>query len=146
MTGQVPNDSVHTQVWDKIYSIINTIPDPGGKSKWIYSAFPEKLIDREDAYPLVVISPISVEYDPLTFKNLKEGPLRVTIDIYSRRADELDNLADQITNKMEDSDEAFTVSGISAMSLTSSNYAHFDRETLRIHNKTLVYEFNYGWF
>lgn len=145
--GYIPNSSVYTQMWNKVYDIINTnVTDPGGKSKWIYTAFPEKRIDDEGAYPLVVITPIDLTYDPLTFVDLKEGPLRVTIDVYSRSAEELDTIVEDIANAMDDSDAAFTMSGVTAISLTGSLYSQHSREKLRVHNRTLEYEFNYGWF
>lgn len=142
----IPNSAVHTQLWKKIYTLIATISDPSSKTKWVYGAFPELKIDKPADYPLIVVSPVEITYNPETFTNVKSGPARVTIDLYSTNSSELDTLTDSIVNKMEDNDSAFTISGVSGIRLTGNSYTEYPRSTFRVHNKTFTYEFDYWWF
>ena len=144
--ASIPNASVHTQAWNKVYSVIGTVSDPGGKSKFIYSAFPDEQVEDKNSYPLIVISPVSIKYDPVTFINVKKGPLSVDIDIYSTSASQLDTLSDSITNAMEDGDAGFTASGITGIRITGVSFNEASRNALRIHNKTISYDFDYGWY
>jgi len=141
----ITDEKVFSQAWHKIFETIKTISDPGGKSKWVFSSFPEKKIDEPEAYPLIVIPLIDVSYDPLTFTAMKRGPLTVTIDVYSTSSSQLDTISDSIVDKMETSEDAFMASGITVMRLVGTDYDHFTRNSMRIHNKTLTYEFDYGW-
>jgi len=146
LTAIIRETNVFTDTFLALLGKLSSISDPSGKSKWIYSAFPEKTIDKPSDYPLIVITPTDVSYDPLTFKNLKRGPLRLSIDIYSTKARELDDISDQILNKLESEEENLLTSGISVMRLIGTSYGQFPRGDFRIHNKTLNYEFDFGWY
>jgi hypothetical protein len=146
MSATIRETNVFTDAWNTIFTKLNTLTDPDGKSKWIYSAFPEKSVDKRSDYPIIVINPIDVSYSPLTLSNIKEGPLKVTIEVYSNKASELDTICDQIIDKFESSEKNFVASGIAIMKLANTSYGQYSRDNLRIHNKTIVYEFDYEWF
>ena len=146
MTSVARDTNVFTDAWNAIYGKLSSISDPGGKSKWIYSAFPESEIDKKQAYPLIVISPIEVSADRVTFNGVKSGPLRVIIDIYSTKASELDSLSDQVTETLINNEKNLVVSGVYGLRLVSSAYSNYSRNALRIHNKSLNYEFTYVWY
>lgn len=143
--GKINKTAVCTQSWDKIFTVLNTISDPAGKTKWLYSAFPMELIDDKGSYPLIVIEPIDTAYSPKTFTNIKSGPLRVVLEVYSTKSQELDTVTDLVADKMEESETSFLASGISVMTQVSNSYGHYMRGKLRIHNKTMVYTFDYWW-
>ena len=142
----IQNSAAYSQAWHKFFATITTLTDPGGKTKWVYATFPNKKISDKQDYPLVVISPVEIEYEPLTFKNLKRGSLSVTIIVYSTSASQLDTLSDQIAEKMEDNDSEFTMSGITAIRMTNSSNDYPPRDKFGVHNKAFTYEFDYGWF
>ena len=146
MTATIRETNVFSDTYLMLYGKISAITDPGGKSRFVFSAFPEKLIDKENAYPLIVLNSADVTYNPLTFKNLKRGPLRLAIEIYSTSASQLDSLCNSVTTKMESEEGNFQISGISVMRLTSSTPNQFTRGNFRVHNKILVYEFDFGWY
>lgn len=147
MTSAIRDANIFSDAWKVFFAKVNSVSDPNGKSKWVYGAFPEKAIQNTSSYPLIVVSPVEPSYDPLTFRNVKRGPLRVSVDVYSTRVEELDTVSDSITNTFEtnENDGSFGLSGVHSMSLISSPYSFFSRDSLRIHNRTLVYEFDYGW-
>jgi len=146
MTATIREANVFSDMFILLYSKISTITDPGSKNKWVYGAFPEKLIDNKAAYPLIVITSADVSYAPLTLKNLKRGPVRFGVDVYSTSAEQLDSVSSSVANKMESEEGNFQASGISVIRLTSSVPEQFSREKFRIHNRSFNYEFDFGWF
>ena len=118
----------------------------GNQSKWIFASFPEKLIDAKDAYPFIVIMPPEVSYNPLTLGGIKRGPARISFEIYSTNAENTDKIASDLVNIMETQETNFQVSGIVTMRLLNTTNGHFMRGNFRVHNKTINYEFDFGWY
>ena len=118
----------------------------GNQSKWIWAGFPEKLVDKQDAYPMLVIMPPDVSYSPLTFKDIKRGPARITFEIYSIKVEDTDKIASDVVKIMEAQESDFHISGISTMRMTGSSYTYYPRDNFRVHNKTINYEFDFGWY
>ena len=146
MTATIRETNVFTDLFLCINGKLSTITDPTGKSKWVYSAFPEGIIDKKESYPLITITSADVSYTPLTFRNLKRGPIRYEIDVYSTKAEELDYVSSSVVSKMESEEDNFSISGVSVMRLINTIYSHFERDGLRVHNKKIYYEFDFGWF
>ena len=145
-TATIRESNVFTDTFLCLYSKINTISDPRGRSKWIYSSYPDIKNESEVDYPIIVVGHSDVTADPLTFKNVKDGPIRISIDVYSTSAQQTDSLSDSIAATMESNESNFFTSGIHIMRLVSTSYGYFPRGTLRIHNKTLNYQFNFKWY
>ena len=143
--ADITTSGIFSTAWMRIYTTVDTVTDPDGKSKWIYSAFPIKLIDNESAYPLVVINPVDTSLDPLTFTDLKEGPMDVSIEVYTTSAKEIDSISDDIVKAMQTKETDMLTSGIHTMRLAGTSYNHFMRNKSRIHNKVLRYQFDYTW-
>ncbi len=146
MTATIRETNVFTDLFLCIFGKLNTITDPVGKSKWVYSAFPEAIIDKEESYPLITITSADVSYTPLTFRNLKRGPVRYEIDVYTTVAKQLDSVSSSVAAKMESEEGNFAISGVTVMRLINTIYSHFERNGLRVHNKKMYYEFDFGWF
>jgi hypothetical protein len=143
---QISNNNAFSQAWLKIKSVLSSVSDPKGKTKFLYTAFPILLIDKRESYPLITIEPVQISHSALTFTNLKEGPLQAIIEVYASNNVDLDSVSDDVAKTMHAADASFTLSGITNMALVNSSYAHYPREKLHIHNRTFVYEFKYGWF
>ena len=111
-----------------------------------FSAFPEGDVDNKADYPFVVITPADVTYSPLTFIDIKRGPVRFAVDVYSTGSKQLDDLSGDFVEKMESSESDFYISGVVAMRLVSTSYGQFSRGGLRVHNKSFHYEFDFGWY
>lgn len=146
MTATIREANVFTDLHLCIYGKISAISDPVGKSKWIYSTFPEKSVDKKGSYPLIVIHPADVSYDPLTFTDLKRGPVNFAIEVYTISAERLDSISSSILDKMESEEDNFLASGVSVMRLVGTSYVHYERDGFRVHNKTINYAFDFGWF
>lgn len=145
MTATIRKNHVFTDTYTCVLGKLNSISDPANKSKFIYSAFPRIKIEKESDYPLIVIQSPDVANSPLTFR-IKRGPIRFTFDVFSISAEEMDDLASQIVDKMETNEDNFLVSGIQVMRFTGTSYNQYPREDFRVHNKTLNYEFEFGWY
>lgn len=147
MSTAIRETNATSDTWNTIFAKINTISGLGS-GKHVWSAFPEERVKDQSAYPLIVIEPVEFSYDPLTLKDIKRGPVRVSIDVYSTSANENDSVSDSVLDNMEtnENDGSFSISGIHSMSLISSPYSQFSRGKLRIHNRTFNYEFDFGWF
>lgn len=146
MTATIRETNVFSDTFLALYGKLSTITDPIGKTKFIYHAFPDAIIDKIESYPLIVITSAETSYTPLTFKNLKRGPLRIVIDVYSTKADEMESLSNNVLDKLETSENDLQTSGIVTMRLINTTYGQFPRESFRIHNKSFNYEFDYGWY
>ena len=148
MTAVIRETNVFSDLFKNIYSKISTISDPGGKSKWIFSSFPESKIKNKAAYPMLVIAPAEVSFDPLTFKTIKRGPVTITIDVYTVNAAQIDTISDSVANTMKTNEDngSFNISGIQTMRLTNTDTDAFSVGKFRVHNRTFDYEFDFGWY
>jgi len=144
--SQLSNSEAFSQAYLKFKTVLSDVSDPKGKSKYIYGSFPILLIDKRASYPLIVIEPVTISSDALTFTNAKKGPLQVTVDVFATNTEDLDSMSDDIAKTMYDNDSSFTISGVTNMSLVSSSYSNFSRDRLHIHNRKFIYEFDYWWF
>ena len=145
MTATIREDHVFTDTYTCVLGKLSTISDPSHKSKWIYSAFPKVKVETENMYPILIIQSPDVTYTPFTFRE-KRGPIRFTFDIFSTNAEQMDDLASQVVNKMELNEDNFLASGIAVMRFVGTSYNQYPRENFRVHNKTLNYEFDFGWY
>jgi len=118
----------------------------GNQTHWIMGSFPEKLVDKKDAYPFLIIMPPDVSYNPLTLGGIKRGPARITFEIYSTKVEDTDKIASDVVNIMEAQEDNFHISGIATMRMTGSSYTYYPRDSFRVHNKTINYEFDFGWY
>lgn len=148
MSATIREKAVFTDAWNTIFAKLNIIFISGAPTKFLYSAFPEKEIADSNSYPLIVLEPVQLSYDPVTMKNLKAGPMRITVDVYSTTAQQLDSVSDSVLDTMEanENNSSFLASGVHGMKLISSAYSQFSRNTLRVHNKEFVYEFEYRFY
>lgn len=146
MTATIRETNVFTDVFTCLNGKLSSVPDPTSKSKFVWASFPEKLIDKPESYPLITITSADVSYAPLTLRTVKRGPVRFAIDVFSTKAKELDSLSDQIVDKMETEENNFQTSGIVTMRMTGTSYVQYPREKFRVHNKTINYEFDFGWY
>jgi hypothetical protein len=145
MTATIRDSNVFSDTFKVLFAKLNTISNPGSSTKWIYSTFPDERISDKKAYPIIVIAPIDVNNTPLTFNTIKGGSMAVVIDIYSTSASQIDSLADSVADTFETYEGDLIASGIGIMKLTGTSSAFFPRDDLRIHNKTLNYEFDRVW-
>jgi len=150
VTATIRETNWFTDTWNLIYGKLeDNVVNPGNQTKFIFSGFPQKLIDKKDAYPIIVISPADVSYDPLTFNTIKRGPARITVDVYATNPNHLDSISDAIVNTFEQEEGNLQISGISVMRLAGTSYVHYDRGApngFRVHNKTINYTFDFGWY
>jgi len=139
-----------TQVWNNIYEVISTIPDPNANRpenfKWIASVFPE--IDHSQkayAFPFIVINPVEITHDILTVGGKYMVECLVDIDIYSTKAAELDSLSDAVVKAMRDYRKSFRENNLYNMEIENVTNSIVEIPNIhgRVKVRTLTYSFNY---
>jgi len=136
---------IYTNAYVKFKSILEDVQDPDNKAKFVYGSYPILGIDNRDDYPLIILKPVGLSQDAISFKSLKEGSLETTIDVFATNKTELDSVSDDLIKTIYDADASFTSNGIMNMKLVSNIYDTFPRENLRVHSRSLYYQFDYYW-
>ena len=142
--------SIFTASWNNIYSILKTINDPEARDnvKWIFSAYPDKLFDDKDAYPIMVIHPFDMSgYDVWTMGTTpeKQTTLPVQIDIFTLKALQIDEIMDDVFKKFEDSEGTFHTYKMKNMGVLRSSYSNFERGGMKVHFKSISYGFKFNF-
>ena len=101
MTG-VTSSTIFSNSWQVMFDFLEAqLTDPSSRSaKWIYGGFPDSRIDDKTAYPLIVLNPVVVMPQKLTFSKRK-NLVRFSIDIYTTNPNHLDSIADEIIYDVE---------------------------------------------
>ncbi len=143
--SQVTSSTIFTRSWNNIYDLINQISHPEGKDgKWIYSSFPQDLIEDKGAYPMIVVTPVNVSNEEyITLKTLRRDDLPVEIIIYSLRADQLDSLSETVNNKIKDNEDVLFDNNMKKLKFPRTSYSNVQRSGLRIHLRTMRYTFKF---
>jgi len=147
MADAVTLAALFSNTWQNVFDLINAnVTDPASRgTKWIYAGFPYSKIDNSDAYPLIVIENVtSSGFDILTMSyNAKTIVLSIAIDVYSTKSSELDTICDSIVNAMDSNSSTLFSNKLNNMRLASSSYEAIEREAIKIHHRSLVYEFEF---
>ena len=138
----IAKSTIWTDTWNVIFNLIkDNVADPLGRSKWIYSAFPEFRIESKDNYPIIVIPPLPGIEDQFTMEKGK-FTFECPIEIYSSKAFEVDSLSNDVF-------KAFNIkryitlrsgNGLMLTRLLGRTYDMFLRGGIKIHNSTLRFE------
>ena len=84
-----------------IYSIINTnVTNPHGSTKWIFSTFPLKKQGLSSDFPIIVIEPISVNYEPKTL-SVNDNVNSLVIKVFDTKWASSDSYMDLINTALK---------------------------------------------
>jgi len=150
ITENLLYSGLFTTSWNNLYSILKTINDPESRDnvKWIFSAYPDKLFDDKDAYPIMIIHPFDMSrYDVWTMGTSpeKQITLPVQIDIFTLKTLQIDEVMDDIFKKLEDSEGNLHSNFMTNMGVLRSSYSNFERGGMKIHMKSIAYGFKFNF-
>jgi len=149
LAESVSYSNLFSESWQNFFDLVNTIEDPENRgTKWIYGSFPDARFNDKSAYPLIVIQPADITaYDYLTMGTSprKEVTLPIEINIFSLKAEQLDNLTDLVFKKLEDSIGTLFSNNLKNVEVLRSRYSNFERGGMKVHLKTLVYGFKFDF-
>lgn len=145
-TMVVTTTDLYKGSWDEIFSLIDSnTTDPNGRSKWIYSSFPDAIAQDKNSYPLIVVNPIeTTDSEPITITfGTKTFAMRTVIEVYSTNNEELDDVVDSVFAAIESNESTLAVQNIYNFVLSSSLPDTIERGKIRVHRKTLEWDFEF---
>ena len=138
---------IFSSSWNVIYnSIIANVSNPGTASKFIFSSEPDQLHPTKDDYPIVVINPVESDLsETLTVtQGTKVFPLRLLIDVFSTKNEQLDTVSDDVFDAVESKEQSMHVHGLYNFSLARADNDTVFRGKIRVHRRTFEWKFNYN--
>jgi len=147
MADAVTLNTLFSNTWQNIFDLIsNNVTDPANRgTKWVYAGFPYSKIDDSSAYPLIVIeNPTNSGFEIHTLSyNAKTVVLTVTIDVYSTKSSELDSICDNIVSVLDSHSSTLASNKLHNLRLASSTYETIERDAIKIHHRSLIYELEF---
>lgn len=151
--------TVADNVFETFYDLVdNGITDPNppatGTRKWIWSSFPDGVIDKESgvvgtvkgvSYPLIVIEAPTANWETLTItKNWVN--LSITIMVYSTRREQAIQMSDEITDLLETS----RMTDLFPLKLVFFNLANQEtdvefRDEIKLHKRTSTFTMRFSF-
>jgi hypothetical protein len=104
------------------------------------SSFPDKTADTKASYPILVINPVQISWDNLTFgKKWAIGSF--DIDIFATKSEAADLFFDKIVDTIETNRGTYRSLGMAYIKLDSSTVDEFFRGDIKVHVKTAHFTF-----
>ena len=124
--GTVTSSNIISQVWDNIYSLINTIPDPANRGiSWILSAFPQERKGTADVYPMIVIDSPDAKGENLTFSHTKrQYTWRIPIGVYATRMETVDGMSNTVITTLNNNRASIETRGMNMLDVESTPTFH----------------------
>jgi len=133
-------------LWQTVFNIVKNIDythPQGAGYKYVYGAFPDPLIDDQDAYPIIVVNPIDLTSRQLTY-NIFEFTAKVRIDIFTTSASLSDTLLDKVIKQIETDRSSLENAGMYSGRVSSSGFSVERKSGMKIHIRSIEYEFKVG--
>ena len=138
----VSQSTIFSKTFETIYDLLNAnLTDPKSRSRWIYSSFPDKDLTNKDDYPVVIVDKAGISASPITFKDLNFVDVTIPVDVFSTSSSELDSISDAIYDEMEDNIATLHSNGLKHKTIMSSIEDTLIKEGLKIHMKTINFQF-----
>ena len=141
----VTKANIYSGIWQNIFSVIHSsVTDPRGRTKWIYSSFPEIKNESKEDYPILIIEKVSTPGYTRLSDVVKESLHSITIGVYTTNSEQLDTLFDSVFSTMEGAQSTFDDCGLHDMNVTSTSDDFFERSGFRVHYREITYRFAFG--
>lgn len=129
--------------YDRVNSQVTSVTIDSGPSFTIQtttSSFPDKTIDDKDSYPIIVVNPTNITWDPFTFtKKWVNGT--VEIEIYCTNSEAADMFLDAIVNTLETYRDTLYASNVYFVDLDSTDNESVPRGGFKVHIRRCVFSF-----
>lgn len=110
--------SLYSDSWNTVYNLLSgNLTDPSARNKkWIFSSFPDTEKSNFPDFPIITINPISSISDEESFGlGIVEHELSTTVTVFTRNAQQLDTLGDNIRNAFVTNRAVLMGSGLSTL-------------------------------
>lgn len=139
MVQAVVTTTVVENIYKNFYDLIDAI---SGFSGTVFPAFHDSDVVNKTDYPIIVIGSPEISWSPHTFgKNVLQGT--IAIDVYTTGADTADQFTSDIHNQIETSKSTLADQGLRQINLSSTTKDVVQHGDIRIHFKTLIFEFKF---
>jgi hypothetical protein len=137
--GTVNSSNIYTQVWNNIYSVVNTISDPSSRGiQWIFSAFPQQTNHTASVYPAIIIDSPNAIGKNITFAHTNRYyEFDIPISIYATRMDTCDGLASTVLATLNNNRGSLETNGMQMFNPDSSPTFHSIVANQIIHEKRI---------
>jgi len=143
--GTVTRSTLFTNLWNNIFKALeDNLTDPAGRTgvKWIWGAFPVKIINDKDSYPFVVVEPISLSSSEDYSFTKEVVTATVSVSIFTVDPDQLDTLSDDVIDIIYDNASTFGDYAMEVLDVVGTSYAHqVKSKSFRVHARTIRFSF-----
>jgi len=115
--------NLFSNVWRTIYNLLkDNVTDPNARGKiWVYGSFPDVTGSRFPSYPILVVKPINVSDEKLSFKGgVRQDSISIFIKLYSNDAVNLDVVFDDVRNQLRTNESSLITDGLRNMRINST--------------------------
>lgn len=144
------------QIWRLFYSIVSSrVTDPKSRgTKWVHANYPDQLIENlseeeeiKSMFPIVVIEdPNATSGEPIVMDEKSEVDINeINIEIHSDRSDTMTEVWQSIDNQIRKitGKDLFQDCGLFNIKLTDTDTDSEQQSGVKIHVKTLTYEYSF---
>ena len=145
--GTVSQSTIFSNTFQTIFDLLEeNLTDTGSSSnrtKWIYSAYPDKDFDEKNDYPIVVVDPATITADPLTLSDVNEIQINVPIYIYSTSNSELDTISDDVMDELEKGIATLEMNKMFNKRIISTFTDTVFRGDIKLHMRVISFRFTF---
>jgi len=138
-----------SNVWETFYDrmVANvtsvTLKDASTKTIQTYtSSFPDSESEAKSDYPIIVIEPVDITWDPHTFTK-KHAMGTITISVYTTKSEAADLFLDAIRESIETYRSTLSGLGLEFVDLDSSSSDSAIRGGFKVHLRSVTFSFQY---
>ncbi|KKM80819.1 hypothetical protein LCGC14_1335950 [marine sediment metagenome] len=147
MAISIAKASILKDTWETFYDRVNTqVTSVTTDTSDVFtiqtytSSFPDKKIDDKDSYPIIIVNPTNIDWDPFTFtKKWVNGT--VEIEIYCTNSEACDMFLDAIVNTIETYRSDLWENKVYFVDLESTDSESVPRGGFKIHIRRCIFSF-----
>lgn len=131
----INNSSLRQNVYETVYDLLKAEQGSYGASSSV--TVTAAYIDKEEAFPQVIVNPVMVAKSDYTFSRTSDNSLKditVVIDVYTKKSKDLDIITDYVDNILStasinglmlfDADESMAISTIEGNKIRSKSLTY----------------------
>jgi hypothetical protein len=128
--------TLRQNVYEQIYDTLKAYATEGSYGTTTQPTVTAAYIDDSQSFPQIIISPVDIDREEYNFgQNNPTKEIRVLIDVYTRKNQDIDILSDDLDGLMD-----IPIAGLNLIGASESR-AFENTNQSKIHNKTLTYTY-----
>lgn len=108
------------------------------------SSFPDSRVDDKSSYPILIVNPVSINWEPHTFTK-KHAIGSVTVDIYATNSEATDMFLDAIIDSLETYRTTLAGLGVEFFDLDSTDSDNVIRQAFKVHVRSVTFSFRFAF-